>query len=242
MMNFPLAIERFQKEPEFEKISDKEFLQLFINAINATYEIGKRKAYSGFCLTVEMVKAWQKRDYGIEMDREADKIFLDVFTEYSNDAYQQGVRASGRVFDIPTDAIKIFPCFETHSPKAEKMEQKERYFIETGLLQSQIILDSWGNLIDGYTSYLLAIKYGLQSVPVRYGKRQIVKASYKPGKKAYSWELPKILINHVSVGDNVLVHTQKGVRVVTVAAVEEYVGNEPEPLRMVIRVKQTSRV
>ena len=122
------------------------------------------------------------------------------------------------------------------------MEQKERYFIETELLQSQIILDSRGNLIDGYTSYLLAVKYGLQSVPVRYGKRQIVKASYKPGKKEYSWELPETLIDHVSVGDKVLVHTQRGVRMVKVEAVEEYAGNEPEPLRMVIRVNQTSSV
>ncbi len=45
-MQYPLAIERFQREPEFEKISDKEFLQLFINAVNATYEIGKQAAYS----------------------------------------------------------------------------------------------------------------------------------------------------------------------------------------------------
>lgn len=47
-MQYPLAIERFQREPEFEKISDKEFLQLFINAVNATYEIGKQAAYSVF--------------------------------------------------------------------------------------------------------------------------------------------------------------------------------------------------
>lgn len=56
-MNFPLAIEQFQNEPEFQKMEDKEFLQLFINAINATYEIGKRKAYSGFCLTVAMFES-----------------------------------------------------------------------------------------------------------------------------------------------------------------------------------------
>lgn len=108
-------------------------------------------------------------------------MFLDVFTEYSNDAYQQGVKASGKVFDIPTDAIKIYPCFASHSPKAEKMEQKEQYFAETGLLQSQIILDSRGNLIDGYTSYLLARAHGIQCVPIRYGRRQIVRASHKPG-------------------------------------------------------------
>ena len=31
-MNFPLAIERFQKEPEFEKVTDKEFITAFVNA------------------------------------------------------------------------------------------------------------------------------------------------------------------------------------------------------------------
>lgn len=89
------------------------------------------------------------------------------------------------------DDIKIYPCFAAHEPKPEKMEQKEQYFTETGLLQSQIIFDSWGNLID-----------------------------------------------RVFAGDKVLIHTKRGVRVVTVAAVEEYAGNEPEPLRMVIRVKR----
>ena len=125
-----------------------------------------------------------------------------------------------------------------HSPRAEKMEQKEQCFKETELLQSQIVLDSRGNLIDGYTSYLLAKAHGIRSVPVRYGKRQIVRASHKPGGKLYAWELPGILIDRVSAGDKVLIHTQRGVRVVTVAAVEEYAGNGPEPLRMVIRVKR----
>lgn len=124
-MQYPLSIERFQKEPEFDKISDKEFLQLFINAVNEAYEIGKRASYSGFCLTAAMIRAWQKREYRREMQRETYKMFLDVFTKCSNDAYQQGVKDSGRVFDIPTESIKIFPCFAEHSPKAEKMEQKE---------------------------------------------------------------------------------------------------------------------
>mgnify|MGYP006876754587 CR=1 FL=1 len=136
------------------------------------------------------------------------------------------------------DDIKIYPCFAAHEPKPEKMEQKEQYFTETGLLQSQIILDSRGNLIDGYTSYLLAKAHGIQYVPVRYGRRQIVRAFHKPGGKLYSWELPKILVDRVSAGDKAIVRTKRGIKAVTVAAVEEYAGNEPEPLRMVIRVKR----
>ena len=117
------------------------------------------------------------------------------------------------------------------------MGEKEQYFTETGLLQSEIILDSEGNLIDGYTSYLLAKAHGVQSVPVRYGKRQIIKARHKPGGKLYAWELPGLLIGLISSGDRVLVQTQRGVRGATVAAVEDYAGNEPEPLKMVIGIK-----
>lgn len=139
------------------------------------------------------------------------------------------------------DDIKIFPCFAEHSPKAEKLEQKEQYFMETGLLQSQIILDSRGNLIDGYTSYLLAVKHGIQRVPVRYGKRQIVRASHRNGGKLYTWELPGILIDRVSAGDRVIVRTERGFTAVTVVAVEEYAGPDQDPLRMVIKVKRKGR-
>ena len=140
------------------------------------------------------------------------------------------------------DEIKIYPCFAAHEPKPEKMQRKEQYFEETGALQSQIILDSRGNLIDGYTSYLLARAHGIQCVPIRYGMRQIVRASHKPGGKMYSWELPGLLIDRVSAGDMAVVRTERGVKAVTVAAVEEYAGNEPEPLRMVIRVKRKGGV
>ncbi len=138
--------------------------------------------------------------------------------------------------------IKIYPCFAACEPKPEKIQQKEQYFEETAILQSQIILDRNGYLIDGFTSYLLARKYGIRTVPVRHGRRRIVRASHKPGGKLYSWELPETLIDRVSAGDMAIVRTERGVKVVTVAAVEEYAGNEPDPLRMVIRVKQTSRV
>lgn len=88
----------------------------------------------------------------------------------------------------------------------------------------------------------MAKERGIQIVPVRYGRRQIVRAGHKPGGKPYSWELPETLVDRVSVGDKAVVRTQKGVRTVVVTAVEEYAGNEPEPLRMVIRVKKADRI
>lgn len=139
--------------------------------------------------------------------------------------------------DMPVEEIKIYQCFAEHPPGSEKIEQKEQYFQETDALQSQIILDRRGYLIDGYTSYLLARRYGIQSVPVRRGKRQIVRACHKSGGQSYVWELPGRLVDRVAAGDKVMVHTRKGVRAARVAAIEEYFPKEHEkPLRLVIRV------
>lgn len=237
MMQYPLTIEQFQY-PEFEKGTGKEFITAFINAINNVYEKGRRVKNSGFCFTVGMVKGWYEKEHHSMCESEESNMLFDIYTEYANEAWQQGVRASGEVVDIPTDEVKIYPCFAAHEPEPEKMQRKERYFEETGLLQSQIILDSQGNLVDGYTSYLVARAHGIQCVPVRYGRRQIVRASHKPGGKLYSWELPGLLIDRVSAGDRTVVRTERGVRTVIVTAVEECAGNGPEPLRMVIRVKR----
>lgn len=161
---------------------------------------------------------------------------LDVMEEYKNSVRQEEEGGSGRV-DMPVDAIRIPPCFADHPPGSEKMEQKEQYFRETGALQSQIILDGDGNLIDGYTSYLLAVRHGIQSIPIRKGKRQIVRACHKAGGQSYMWELPRCLVDRVSTGDRVLVHTRKGVRSATVEAVEDYLPQKQGgPLRTAIRV------
>lgn len=134
--------------------------------------------------------------------------------------------------------IKIYPCFAANSPKAEKMEQKEWLYAESGMGEFDIVLDSGNYLIDGYCGYLIAQSKGLTHIPVRYGRRQIVKASHKPGGKLYAWELPGLLIDRVSAGDKVLVHTQRGIKVVTVEVVEEYAGQEPDLLEMIIKVRQ----
>ncbi len=132
------------------------------------------------------------------------------------------------------DEIRIFPCFRARPPLAEKLDRKERYYLEHGEFESEIVLDGSGNLIDGYTTYLLAEKYGLEHIPVRYGRRQIIRAAHRPGGKLYTWELPGILVDRVRAGDRVGVRTEKGHTTVMVAGVEEYAGQEPESLRMVL--------
>ncbi|MCI8607116.1 MAG: hypothetical protein HFG72_09965 [Hungatella sp.] len=131
--------------------------------------------------------------------------------------------------------IKILPWFKATPPKPEKMERKERYYLEHGDFESRIVLDRVGNLVDGYINYLLAVKYGLKHVFVRYGRRQVVIAAHKPGGKLYVWELPGSLTGKVQVGDKVVVQSSKGPRIVRVAGVQEYGSQEHEPHRMVIK-------
>lgn len=138
--------------------------------------------------------------------------------------------------------IKIFPWFEITKPSTEKMCEKEKEFQETGLLPTEIILDDQNRLLDGYISYLLAVKYGLEDVPVKYGRRQVIKAHHKEHGKRYEWELPERLIDQVAAGDKVLIRNTRGLRWVTVEAVEEYGEREyPEPIKRVIKKKNTKR-
>lgn len=134
--------------------------------------------------------------------------------------------------------IKILPCYLAHPPRTEKIEQKEWQYLKSGMLEADIVVDIQGTLIDGYCWYLLAKKYELTCVPVRC-RRQIIRASHKKGGKMYAWELPALLIGRVSVGEKLIVRTSRGIRTVTVAAVEEY---NPEqqigPLRRAIRKKR----
>lgn len=164
------------------------------------------------------------------------QVMKTVIEDETNTCYKLALGVfKGEIKRVNIDDIKIYPCFHEHPPKPEKMEQKEQYFEETGVLQSEIVIASNGFLLDGFTSFLIAEKHGIKCVPIRYGSRQIVRASHKPGGKLYTWELPGILSGRVSAGDKVLVNTGRGIKAVTVESVEEYTGSEPEPLRMVIR-------
>ncbi len=145
------------------------------------------------------------------------------------------IRREKGQFTMRTDEIRIFPCFAAHPPKPEKMEGKDLYYQAHGFFESEIILDGAGNLIDGYTSYLLAVQYGVSYVPVRYGRRQTITAAHRPGGTLYRWELPGLLVGKVHPGDKVTVKTARGFRRVTVETVEKYAGQEPEPLKMVVR-------
>lgn len=146
--------------------------------------------------------------------------------------------SKGELKGMRTEHIQIFQCFRENPPKPGKIMKKEQYFNETGLLQSEIVLDSGNHLIDGYTSYLLALKHGLEYVPIRYGKRQIVKAYHRQGGKIYMWELPGLLVDRVSPGERLIVETSRGLRTVRVSRIEDCVDQEPGTYKKVIRKRK----
>lgn len=139
------------------------------------------------------------------------------------------------------DSIHIFPCFQETPPDPAKLQKKEQYYNTTGLLQSQIILDGNNYLIDGFTSYLLAIKNGIEYLPVQYGKRQIAWCYHKKGGKLYAWEISGILVGHISIGDKLIVQTSRGLRTVRVALIEDCTGQEPGTYKRVVRKRKRGK-
>lgn len=69
--------------------------------------------------------------------------------------------------------IKIKPEFERTTIGINKWIKKLKYFQQTGDFQSRIILNSNWELIDGYSSYKIAVKYGLGKVPVYFEKYKL---------------------------------------------------------------------
>lgn len=241
IMQFPLTEEMFYSLEWSEPI-DKKFIRAFINAVNVWYEEGTKAERSGFCVTADILKTVYEQIYNEKPEGGADAQFFDITAKYMNDAWWHGVKDSGKVFDIPLAEIQIDPCFAETPPNPLKMKRKAYYFKETGHFHSDIVLDEDNNLIDGYTSYLLAKQSGMECVPIRYGKRQIVSAYHRQGGKLYERELPEWLIDKVSPGDRVLVHTEKGFHFVTVETVEPYKPRKnTKPLRMAVKVRKAVR-
>lgn len=73
---------------------------------------------------------------------------------------------------ISVKDIKIKDEFIKRPPSKKKMSQKWRYYRETGKLNSPIILDENLYLVDGYTSYLIAIADGIKTVDITIRKEQ----------------------------------------------------------------------
>lgn len=69
---------------------------------------------------------------------------------------------------VRIDKIKIPYNFLVSGINREKYRAKKKYFNTTGEYESMIVLDKDNRLIDGYTSYVIAVQHDLGKVPVCY--------------------------------------------------------------------------
>ena len=63
--------------------------------------------------------------------------------------------------------IDITYDFQLSSPRIAKFTRKEREFLKNGTL-GKIILNHNFELVDGYCSYLICKKYGMDKIPVYF--------------------------------------------------------------------------
>lgn len=68
---------------------------------------------------------------------------------------------------IPINNIVIDYEFQLKSPNPRKFKNKEKEFIKNGTL-GKILLNKDFVLVDGYCSYLICKKHGMNNIPVYF--------------------------------------------------------------------------
>ena len=68
---------------------------------------------------------------------------------------------------IPIRDVNITYDFQLSSPRIAKFKRKEREFLKYGIL-GKIILNHNFELVDGYCSYLICKKHGMDKIPVYF--------------------------------------------------------------------------
>lgn len=72
------------------------------------------------------------------------------------------------LYHINVEDIKIPYDFEIHPPRKEKMNRKRKYYKEHGDFESQVVLKQNLELINGYTTVLLAKELGVRYVECKF--------------------------------------------------------------------------
>lgn len=71
-------------------------------------------------------------------------------------------------YTVKLSDITIPRNYKAHPPGRLKMTRKRAFYRNTGEFESEIILHKNFELLDGYTSYILAKENGLTKVPVYF--------------------------------------------------------------------------
>lgn len=74
----------------------------------------------------------------------------------------------GHEYWVYTKEIKVNPEWRKTLIGEEKWKREKKYWYRTGEFQSKIILDRNFNLVDGYSSYMIAKTRHIDKVPVYF--------------------------------------------------------------------------
>ena len=77
-----------------------------------------------------------------------------------------GIYETGHEYHIPIDQIIITPEFARTRIGKRKKKKKKEYYLRTGKFESQVVLTKDFVLLDGYSTYKLAKRYGVNKIPV----------------------------------------------------------------------------
>ena len=122
--------------------------------------------------------------------------------------------------DYQLKDIIISEDFKGTQPNNKKIEKVEQDYLQTGALPVNIVINDDNVLIDGYITYLLAVKYGIQQVGIYQGYIEMIEAAHcASSKKSYTWRVPISLTGKIMPGDRVLVPNVAGARTVKVERV-----------------------
>lgn len=77
-----------------------------------------------------------------------------------------GIYETGYEYRVPVDQVVITPEFKRTRIGKRKWNQKKEYYLRTGKFESQVVLTKDFVLLDGYSTYKLAKRYGVNKIPV----------------------------------------------------------------------------
>lgn len=122
--------------------------------------------------------------------------------------------------DFPIQDIIISEDFKNTTPGSRKMDRAEQRFQQIGKLPANIVINDENVLIDGYITYLLAVKYGIQRTDLYRGYTEVVEVVHYAGSnRMYMWRVPLRLVGEITEGDYIIVPTSRGAKRVKVTKV-----------------------
>ena len=155
---------------EKTKIDNIEKIQLWLKIIMVVFSVivaVKEKDATWIVVSILWANLALERYFNAKIIKGRDYLeeIQDKYIKEQNKMIDDLIeKLSEKIRIIDLKNIKIPENFTV--PNKKKLENREKYFRKNSEFKVPIIIDSNNNLIDGYTSYLIAKKYEFTTVNV----------------------------------------------------------------------------